>query len=38
MQNKYPDPKFIIISHSDLNDINSLKDSIKLARILKKKY
>lgn len=37
VQNKCPDPKFIIISHSDWNDINSLKHSIKLARKLKKK-
>ena len=37
VQKKCPDPKFIIISHSDWNNINSLKHSIKLARKLKKK-
>ena len=37
VQKKCPDPKFIIISHSDWNNINSLKNSIKLARKLKKK-
>lgn len=37
VQKKYPDPKFIIVSHHDWNNINSLKHSIKLARNLKKK-
>lgn len=37
VQKKCPDPKFIIISHSDWNDTNSLKHSIKLAKKLKKK-
>jgi len=37
VQKKCPDPKFIIISHSDWNNINSLKHSIKLARKLKEK-
>lgn len=36
VQKKCPDPKFIIISHSDWNNLNSLKHSIKLARKLKK--
>lgn len=37
VQKKYPDPKFIIVSHHDWNNANSLKHSIKLARKLKKK-
>ena len=37
VQKKCPNPKFIIISHSDWNNINSLKHSIKLAKKLKKK-
>lgn len=37
VQKKCPDQKFIIISHSDWNDTNSLKHSIKLAKELKKK-
>jgi metallo-beta-lactamase class B len=37
VQKKCPDPKFIIVSHHDWNNINSLKHSIKLARKLKKK-
>lgn len=37
VQQKFPDPKWIIISHSDWNNINSLKHSIKLAKKLKKK-
>ena len=36
VEKKCDDPKFIIISHSDWNNINSLKHSIKLARRLKK--
>lgn len=37
VEKKCPDPKFIIISHSDWNNINSLKHSIRLARELRKK-
>ena len=37
VQKKCPNPKYIIISHSDWNNINSLKHSIKLAKKLKKK-
>ena len=37
VQTKCPDPTFIIISHSDWNDIKSLKHSIKLAKKLKRK-
>ncbi|MBL7925143.1 MAG: BlaB/IND/MUS family subclass B1 metallo-beta-lactamase [Bacteroidia bacterium] len=36
VQKKCPDPKFIIVSHSDWNNLNSLKHSIKLANKLKK--
>lgn len=34
VQNKYPNPKYIITTHSDWRDINSLKNSIKLAKKL----
>lgn len=37
VQAKCPNPKFIIISHSDWNNIKSLKHSIMLAKKLKKK-
>lgn len=37
VQRKFPDPKFIIVSHHDWNNKNSLIHSIKLARKLKKK-
>ena len=37
VQVKYRKPKFIIISHSDWNNIKSLKHSIMLAKELKKK-
>jgi metallo-beta-lactamase class B len=37
VQKKCTYPKFIIISHSDWNNIHSLKHSIKLAKKLKKK-
>jgi metallo-beta-lactamase class B len=37
VQKKCTDPKFIILSHSDWNNINSLKHSIELAGKLKKK-
>jgi metallo-beta-lactamase class B len=37
VQKKSPNPKFIIVSHHDWTNINSLKHSIKLARKLKKK-
>ena len=36
VQKKCPAPKYIIISHSDWSNINSLKHSIKLAGQLKK--
>jgi len=38
VQKKYRKPKFIIIAHSDWNNKNSLKHSIKLAEELKKKH
>ena len=38
VQQKYPDPKFILVSHHDWNNINSLKHSIQLAeKLLDKK-
>ncbi len=37
VQIKCNDPKFIIISHSDWTNINSLKNSIRLAKKLKRK-
>lgn len=37
VKRKYPHPKFIIVSHHDWTNINSLKHSIKLAKKLKKK-
>ena len=37
VQKKCPDPKFIVVSHHDWNNVNSLKHSIKLARKLKTK-
>jgi metallo-beta-lactamase class B len=37
VQKKCPNPKFIIVSHHDWTNINSLKHSIKLTRKLKKK-
>ena len=37
VQQKCPNPKFIIISHSEWNNINSLKHSIKLAKKLRRK-
>lgn len=37
VQKKYPDPKYIIVSHHDWNNIKSLKHSIKLAKKLKRK-
>jgi metallo-beta-lactamase class B len=37
VQKKCPSPNFIIVSHSDWHNINSLKHSIKLAKKLKKK-
>ena len=37
VQNKCPGPKFIIVSHSDWKNINSLKHSIDLAKKLKQK-
>lgn len=37
VKKKCPNPKFIIVSHHDWNNVNSLNHSIKLARTLKKK-
>jgi metallo-beta-lactamase class B len=37
VKNKFPDPKFILVSHHDWTDINSLQHSIKLAKKLEKK-
>lgn len=37
VQAKCPNPSVIIVSHSDWNNINSLKHSIKLAEALRKK-
>ena len=37
VQKKYPDPKYIIVSHHNWNNINSLKHSIKMAKELKRK-
>ncbi|HQR91904.1 MAG: subclass B1 metallo-beta-lactamase [Bacteroidetes bacterium 24-39-8] len=37
VQKKFADPKYIIVSHSDWNNINSLKHSIQMAGELKKK-
>lgn len=37
VQQKCPDPQYIIISHSDWNNNNSLKHSIQLAKKLKRK-
>jgi metallo-beta-lactamase class B len=37
VQKKCPDPRFIIISHSDWNNINSLQHSLRMAKRLKKK-
>ena len=37
VQRKCADPKFIIVSHSDWNNLNSLKHSIEMAEELKKK-
>lgn len=36
VQKKCPDPKYIIVAHSDWNNINSLRHSIKMAKELKK--
>jgi metallo-beta-lactamase class B len=36
VQKKYPNPNFIIVSHHDWSNINSLKHSIKLSKKLKK--
>lgn len=38
VEKKCARPRFIIISHSDWNDINSLKHSIQMAKKLKKKH
>ena len=37
VQKKYPDPKYIIVSHHNWNNINSLKHSIRMAKELKRK-
>lgn len=37
IKRKFSDPKFIIISHSDWHNINSLNHSIRMAKELKKK-
>ena len=37
VQKKFPDPKFIIVSHHDWEDINSLKHSIRMAKKVKRK-
>jgi metallo-beta-lactamase class B len=37
VQQKCPEPKYIIISHSNWNNLNSLKHSISMAKKLKKK-
>lgn len=36
VQKKFRNPKFIIVAHSDWNNLNSLKHSIEMARALKK--
>ncbi len=36
VKSKYPHPKYIIVSHHDWTNINSLKHSIKLAKKLKR--
>lgn len=36
VKKKCPDPKFIVVSHHDWNNVNSLEHSIKLARKLSK--
>jgi metallo-beta-lactamase class B len=37
VQQKYPSPKHIIVAHSDWKDLNSLKHSIEMAELLRKK-
>jgi metallo-beta-lactamase class B len=37
VERKYPDPKYIIVSHHDWNNTNALRHSIQLAGELKKK-
>lgn len=37
VKNKYQNPKYIIVSHHDWNNVNSLKHSIKMAKKLKRK-
>lgn len=37
VQKRYADPRFIIISHSDWNNLHSLEHSIRMARKLKKR-
>jgi metallo-beta-lactamase class B len=38
VKSKCQKPKFIIVSHHDWNNINSLKRSLKLAKKLKRKH
>lgn len=37
VQKRYPEQKFIIVSHHDWDNVNSLKHSIKMAKKLKRK-
>nr|WP_294907776.1 BlaB/IND/MUS family subclass B1 metallo-beta-lactamase [uncultured Lacibacter sp.] len=37
VQKKFPNPRFIIVAHSDWNNLNSLKHSIEMAKELKRK-
>lgn len=37
VQKKFPNPKYIIVSHSDWDNVNSLKHSIDLAKKLREK-
>lgn len=36
VQQKYRNPQYIIVAHSDWNDLNSLKHSIEMAELLRK--
>jgi metallo-beta-lactamase class B len=38
VRRKFPDPNYIVVSHSDWKDINSLNHSIKLAKKLKRQH
>ena len=37
VKKKFPAPKYIIVAHSDWNNLNSLNHSIEMAKALKKK-